>query len=140
MTIHELHQYRYLKRELQDLESRIARGQTVSDIVIGSSAEYPYTQHPITVCGVATDQRLTRQYSKQKDRLVSKCLDIEQWMDSVDDSLVRQIIRYKFLEGLSWHEVECRIGGGNKADSLKKKLYRYIDKSCPQMSRNNMVL
>lgn len=126
MTKHDLKQYRSLKLEINDLERRIAKGEVVSDVVTGSSANYPYTQHPINICGV--DTKLTKKYIQQKKKLTRECLEIEQWMDSVDDSLVRRIIRHRFIDGFSWRQIANRVGGENTEDSVRKAVERYLQR------------
>ena len=51
---------------------------------------------------------------------------INRYINGIDDPLIRQIITYRFINGLSWFQIECHIGGGNIAESLRKKLYRYL--------------
>ena len=50
------------------------------------------------------------------------------YIADIDDSLVRQIVKYRYEELFSWEEVAAKIGGGNKVGSLQKSLYRYLKK------------
>ncbi len=129
MTKDDLEQYINLVKEKQDLEKRISKGQVVSDIVTGSSADYPYTQHPISISGAIHDAKLSKLYIQQRDELAGKCVEIEEWMLSVDDSLVRLAIRHKYESGLTWRETAQRIGGYNTEDSVRKAVERYLQKS-----------
>ncbi len=64
------------------------------------------------------------------DMKLSKCLRelkyISEYIDSIDDPLIRQIISYRFINCFSWEKTAQSIGGNNKAESLRKKLYRYL--------------
>lgn len=128
MTKEDLKQYRHIQQEIHDLERRIARGQVVSDVVTGSSDNYPYTQHPISICGVAMDDKISKQYRKKRDRLKEKCLEIEEWLESVDDSLIRRVIRHRFIDGLSWRQIAYRVGGENTEDGVRMAIERYLEK------------
>ena len=57
---------------------------------------------------------------------------LTEYIQSVDDSLVRQIMTYRYIHGFSWQKTASSVGGNNTSDSLKKKLYRYLRmKTCP---------
>ena len=61
---------------------------------------------------------------------IEKCFDelnkINEFINSINDSLIRQIIIYRFIYGFSWNKVAHTIGGGNNAECLRKKMYRYL--------------
>ncbi|MDR0738929.1 MAG: helix-turn-helix domain-containing protein [Oscillospiraceae bacterium] len=68
---------------------------------------------------------------KLKDNL-KKCIDelnkLDGYIQSVDDSLIRQIIMYRFICCFSWIKIACNIGGGNTADGVRIKLARFINR------------
>ena len=39
--------------------------------------------------------------------------DVEEYIDSINDSRMRRIVRMRFIDKLTWNQVACRIGGGN---------------------------
>ena len=39
---------------------------------------------------------------------------------SIDDSLLRQIFTYRFVNGLPWRQVAACIGGGNTEDGCRR--------------------
>ena len=53
---------------------------------------------------------------------------IEEYIDSISDSYLRQIVRYRFADGLSWQQIANRFGNGVTASSLKKIYYRFAAK------------
>lgn len=61
-------------------------------------------------------------------RLLEKKNEIEQFIANIDDSHARRIVRLRFLEGMSWDQVACKVGGGNSEDSVRKYLDRYLEK------------
>lgn len=53
---------------------------------------------------------------------------LNRYITSIDDEVVRQVVAYRYVNGLSWKEVERMIGGGNSYESLRKRLDRYLKK------------
>ena len=51
---------------------------------------------------------------------------LEEYISSIDDSLLRQIFTLRFVNGLPWEQVAESIGGGNKAESARQACYRYL--------------
>lgn len=44
----------------------------------------------------------------------------------IDDALTRRIFELRYIDGCSWVQVARRIGGGNTAESVRKRHNRYI--------------
>lgn len=137
ITIEELEQYLFEKRECEDLKRREAqysgRGNVVRDTVRGSMTEYPYTAHTIRIEGVSsrsinTRSRLQRQYSRKRKALMEHTLRIEHWLETVQDSKIRCIVRYRYMDGLSWSEVSRRVFGKRSANHARMALNRYFTK------------
>ncbi len=51
---------------------------------------------------------------------------LERYISGIDDSLIRQIFTYRFVNGLSWAQVAAHIGGGNTEGGVKMLCYRYL--------------
>lgn len=47
---------------------------------------------------------------------------------SIDDSLTRQIFTLRYCAGHIWVDVAAKVGGNNTEDSVKKIVYRYLNK------------
>ena len=63
-----------------------------------------------------------------KDKLSKDYDEIISYIENVDDPLVSMILKYKYINSFSWQKTAFKIGGGNKADNLRKRLYRYLKK------------
>ncbi|MCI8387041.1 MAG: hypothetical protein HFE63_01065 [Clostridiales bacterium] len=50
-------------------------------------------------------------------------------INSVDDSFMRQVLTYRFVDGLTWYQVAMSVGGGNSADSIRKACVRFLAKN-----------
>ena len=51
---------------------------------------------------------------------------LEEYINTVDDSLLRQIFTLRFVNGLPWDQVALCIGGGNKGETVRKMCYRHL--------------
>lgn len=54
---------------------------------------------------------------------------INQFIQNIDDSFMRQIIRLRYIDDLNWKQVALSIGGGNTEDSVKQACHRFIKKN-----------
>jgi len=50
------------------------------------------------------------------------------YIAKIDDALTRQIFSLRYIDQLSWSHVAQRIGGGNTAESVRKRHNRYLKK------------
>ena len=122
MTIKELSRYRYYKLEAERLRQKL-KHELVTDTVTGSSPEFPYAKHTITIEGLEKKHQAQRRKAYLK--AYSEQIKLEGYIQSVDDPLVREVIRLRFEECLKWEQVADKIVGYSE-DALKKKLYRYV--------------
>lgn len=51
---------------------------------------------------------------------------LERYISSIDDSLLRQIFTYRFVNGLPWGQVAACVGGRNTAETVRQAARRYI--------------
>ena len=130
MTLKELSQLYYLNREiemdqrrLRELEARalpgaqvitgMPHGTGVADIVGRYAAEIADLR------GIIEAKHQQCLYERSR---------LERYIADIDDSLLRQIFTYRFVNGLPWLQVAACIGGNNTADSVRVACNRYIEK------------
>ena len=53
---------------------------------------------------------------------------LNRYIEEVEEPLIKQIMIYRFENQMSWMQIEKAMGGKNRAESLRKKLYRYLKK------------
>ena len=121
MTIKDLEEYRWLKKEVKILTKRIekmhenpAPDSLVTDSVRASARQSPYQEHVITITGLGGKHRV--KYAKVKrllenriQRIADSIVSIEEFIDTVTRSDIRQIIEYRYIQGLSWRAVSQRV-------------------------------
>ena len=135
MTRQELKQIRYLKREIRLIQEQIAavESEIVTDKVTGSDPDHPWTERHYIIRGLPGERnekllRLRDRLERRKSDLQDMRVEIFEWVESIDDSLLRQVIILRHVNGLSWRQVAREIGGGNTAESIRKLHDRYFEK------------
>ena len=129
MTKAELSQYRSIAAEIVENEERI-RESTLRDSVRGSSSEFPYTSHTVSVEGLEGSGDNSR-LLKRQGKLKRQKRRIEDFIDNIPDSETRRIFRYRYIAGKrrwSWQKIAVKIGGGNTADGVRMIHNRYLGK------------
>jgi RNA polymerase sigma factor (sigma-70 family) len=122
LTEKELNEYQAIKREIADLNRRIQEtkeGPVMSfGTVKGSSKYFPYTPMNFHVSGIDpadTDIRqeqiteLLRQREVQRDELLKKQIEIEQYVSGIKDSTTRIIFRMYYLDGMTQEQISRKI-------------------------------
>ena len=118
MTLNQLEQYRDLSKEVKMLERRIADLESrpevfVSDSVVGSSPCIPYQPHTIAIKGYGN------QYQDK----------IKAFIESLQDSRLRQIIEYRYVKGMPWNVVAKNVYGYPNGNTARMAVIRFFEKS-----------
>lgn len=131
MTIDLLRQYNYLKREIKDLEDRIANINSYTGINYDRIGTRGGGNISNPVMDAADKKlRLADKLQARLDRAYELLIEIEDYIDSIDDSLVRQAITYHYLQGNSWRYT-ARVLTNNVVDEnvLSNMVTRFVKKS-----------
>jgi len=140
----QLSQLRYLRSEIEMLKQQINELETagfcadgarmVTDIVRGSNPEHPFEPRTFVVKGLDHDGygrklgRLRQLIRRRAGELADALIAAHEYIDAIDDSLIRQIITLRHVCGLTWGEVAARVGGGNTAESVRKMHDRFFER------------
>jgi len=132
----QLSQLKALKSEIEILKRKIAEYKVpaVTDTVIGSDPDFPYAEHPIVITGVDVER-----YERSKRRLLSiyqhrliELMELKEKLENtiaeIDDSLTRQVVSLRCINGLPWTKIAYNIGGNNTADSVRMVFNRFFSK------------
>ena len=130
MTLKELSQLYYLNREiemdqqrLRELEVKALPGaQVITGMPHGSGVSDVVGRYAAEIAdlrGIIEAKHQQCLYERSR---------LERYTAGIDDSLLRQIFTYRFINGLPWRQVAACIGGGNTADSVRMACYRYLGK------------
>lgn len=133
----KLSQLKYLKNEIKLLQEQInsIETHTTSDSVKASQTEWPYIEYTAKIEGIDTQEynrrlrRLQRELNRRVEELMDLVEEAEEYIQSIDDSLTRQILSLRYVNGLPWELVAASIGGGNTADSVRMACNRFLDRN-----------
>ncbi len=136
-----LEQLVHLKGEAEDLRKRLhnVKQSVVSDSVVGSSKEFPYTQHNCIIEGIDINKvnkdKKYRRMIKQKELKITKIIrEAEYELDSIEDSSIRQIIRHVYFDGKNYNQTAHIMNKNNPkkeytADGIRMQLKRFFKKN-----------
>ena len=125
MTKRELSQLGDIGREIKQNEQRLSRLDVLkSDLRAWNAA--PGDGAFEMLC-------LEKQLSGYRWELYSHlqlCLleyrRLQRFIALIDDSLIRQILTGRYVDGKNWAQVALQVGGGNTADSVRKAADRFL--------------
>lgn len=129
MTKQILNWYVTAEKELALVEQELKKYGIVTDTVIGSMPEHPYVERPVTIKGLAVNDRLIRLLSEKRSKLKALRADVEQFLATVDDPLMGTAIRLRYVKGKSWQEVANELEGANTEGSIKMAVHRFLKKT-----------
>jgi len=129
MTIQELSQLYWLNREIEHDTERLRELETASQPGAQVLTGMPR--------GNMTSDKVGRYAAEIADlkciigAKLTQCVyersRLERYIASVPDSLTRQILTLRFVNGLTWRQVAMCIGGGNTEDAVRKTCSRYLE-------------
>lgn len=139
-----LEQYSSMKKEIADLGRMIVDSnkkikryekQVISDTVTGTRADM--TIGVIKVEGIAQqwidrehelNQRRIDKMERFKEKLEKMIGEVEEYIQSIEDSEIRRLARFRYIEDLEWQQVAVRMGKGYSKDSCRMKMERFLQK------------
>lgn len=120
-----------VRKQLERLET----GGTVIDAVKGTRQDgtfgsiriegFPCVDHEKKLRNL---QSYLRKLAEAEEKLLELTNAAEEYINGIEDSRMRRIVRYRFLDGLSWNEVAGRLGGNNTEGSVKMAFGRFFEK------------
>lgn len=141
MTKTVLVQYIDLKHEIVEIESRIQRLQNklkrindegnVRYTVKGGDGGlqtfhiegFPVAEEDETKFLLSKNIRILNERKAKAEELV---VEVESYINQIDDSRMRRMITLRYIDGLSWWRVAEKMGKGYTEDSCKKQMERFI--------------
>ena len=129
MTKAELEQIYYLNRELKLWETELERVRCKS--LVGSPL--PGNSHGSGVSDKVADR--AERIIELENRIIAKRDEIQRlqdeaiaYIESIPDSLTRQIIYYRCVSLMSWRRVAYEVGGNNTPDGVRMIYNRFMER------------
>lgn len=134
--VERLSRLRHLKREVDELSQRIAELELEAQGGSGRITGLPRSRR--------ADDRVARAAAcivDLRDRMEARRLDCMEelgrlyaFIDDVDDSLIRQILAARYIDGLSWQRIAIRIDEGD--EQVPRRLHnRFLQKKVLEKSK-----
>ncbi len=133
---------KYLRKKIDSLQNEQASMEKCKkhSTVQSSTKDFPYTQHNVHTEGYigltnksvrclssAIDTEI-RKLESRYEKLLEITNDAMDFIESIEDSRMRMIVTYRFIENYSWGKVADAIGGGNTEDCVRKAFNRFMEK------------
>lgn len=128
MTKQDLEQLRALPAEIKAIQDSINNLPVVTDSVTGSRPHIPYDKHTITIEGIdAKRVRILRRRLKLKcEELQDRIEEMEGWLDGIEDSVDRSILRLYYRNELKLKQIGAELG--YTESTISKRLKKIFEK------------
>lgn len=112
MNKEKLMQYCDLKKETRNLEKRIDNLRKQSEMV-ADVVQNGYKGHA-KIFGIDLKRRYKLEIYETKlqtfyDKLINELNEIENYIEGIEQSEIRQILRYKYIDNKSWVQIQIEM-------------------------------
>lgn len=122
MTEQELSKYYWLKKEIKDLEDRLKEfGYGISSTRLDKEISGIISTDSIQEKRII----IVEKWISARVSALEEYLKIESYIETVEDSEIRQIMRYRFLDLLSWEKIGEEMN--YERTTVSKKLRNYLN-------------
>lgn len=125
-TKQDFSEYAAMVREARLIRQKLAGAAELTDTVLGSMDEYPYTEHTITLEGrnAAKEEGLRKRLATLEARIRA----VDEAIQAAPNSMLRVALTLKYHEGLTWRDIAAQIGGGATEEGARKNVARFLEK------------
>lgn len=138
-----LMQYTDLQQEVKELREQIDRienqldkikeeGSVKDSVKGGSGGIQHFVVEGFPVPSYSRKSSILRERKQKLEQREIKLLEtlnqVEEFIESVNDSCIRRIINARVVDGLTWQQVASRLGGNNTEESVKQAFHRFLNK------------
>lgn len=128
MTKKELSQVYYLDKEIKRDKERLKELQAKAYKITQDMGGMPSSRKKSDKVGQYAVE-IAEQKSLIQEK-IRKCIYLQnrilRYINSIDDSLIRQILTERYIELKSWRQIAFIVGGGNTEESVRKIHDRFI--------------
>lgn len=127
MTTKELAQLYYLNREIEQDKQRLTELEAAATSITPKITGLPHVAGITDKTAIAAAIADLRELVQAKQmQCIAEHKRLLHYINSIDDSLTRQIISLRHINGLSWRQVAFHIGGGNTEAGVKMAYKRFM--------------
>lgn len=131
MTLKELYSLYYIEQEIEEYKLKLIELREMAESISPTYTGMPRGGGVSDKVGNGATAIVayTEMLDKAIEARVEQSMKINEFILSVDDAQLRQIMYLRFIKRLSWQAVAMRVGGNNTADSVRKRCSRYLRKN-----------
>lgn len=127
MNKEELSKIAAIQTEIEVIKRQISEADCsyIADRVRGSSSVFPYVERSFSIKGYDIDSyytklnRLQNKLKRKLDELMDERDRVLDYIETVPDSIMRQILILKYINGMTWKQIGAEIG--YSARSIRRK-------------------
>ncbi len=127
----KLIQYCDLKKEIENLEKRIDKIRKQSDL-IADVVQNGFKGHTV-IRGIDWNRqhklnKLEAVLQERYDKLLDMQTEIEEWINTIDRSDIRQIIERRYIDGMNWIQIQHTMNYDSES-TARVKHDRFLEKN-----------
>ncbi len=126
-----LSQYSDLKKEIPKLEKRIEKLERQSSMA-SDVVQNGYKRHAVIygydVIRVNKLQKLKDILEIRKAKAIIQQIEIEDYINNIKDSELRQIFEHRYIDGMDWYQVAVVMNMTGESVP-RKRVERYLEKN-----------
>ena len=129
MTKQELSQLYYLNREIEIEKRRLEELESAATSMTTKITGLPHvsgTSRKVENYAILIAEQRELVELKVKQSII-EYNRLNRYINSIDDSFIRQILSLRYVNRLSWNQIAHHIGG-NTADSVRKTHDRFLSR------------
>ena len=128
MTKERLEKYRSKKAEIPELKKKLAdlgKGDSLidNDVIMDYRKGYP---RPQSVVGYDYERELKLRgvWQRKLERLEKECLEVELWIEEIQDSMTRRIFRMHYVDGMTQEKIARNLNVDRS--NISKKISQFL--------------
>ena len=131
MTNTQLKRLYYLNRDIERLTERIQELESVAEGTTQRITGMPHCAGVNDKVGNSAIKLAALRLKLEATKLdvMGEYIVLNDYIESIDDPLMRQIMQYRHINGLTWEQVADCVGGGMTGESCRKAHYRYLQEN-----------
>ena len=125
----ELNQIYYLEKEIDMWRKALSRIQSRSLLPSQEITGMPFGSGISDKVGnlAASEVDITNKIEELQKKVYEEQYRLLKYIETIEDSLMRQIMYHRHVLCMKWNEVAMTIGGGNTEDSVRKAHDRFLE-------------
>jgi len=140
LTKEELLNLRKIQNEIEQIKRELATivPEYSADGVTGSSPNFPYVKHSIKIQGYdikgynSKVQRIENRLNRKLAELVEEKDILTEYICALDNSDLRQILMYRYINGLAWFDIGFNMGYA--AVTVRSKHDKFLKSISPNIT------